>query len=222
MLRLALFALIAVVVVLVGLSLLPQEVREIPGSEIGLANTALTLYPEADPNAVWFFEARSAEYQPNARTTTLFNIGDGRRVVNGETDFTLSANELVIDNRDNLRGDELFVYLLEADWNLHMQAADNRQVLIDQSQGKFEVPLLTYSGDGIGESRDENVRMNFDLTDFEAGGPDSIGYNRFADTSGTSGTSSDADSSSDAGDDGANDSPPGSADTNDAPDVEER
>ncbi len=189
MLRLALLALITVVIVLIGLSLLPQETREIPGSDIQLANTALTLYPEADPNAVWFFEAASADYQPNARTTTLFNVDEGRRVVGGETDFTLNADELVIDNRDNLRGDEIFVYLIEANWNLHMQADDGRQVLIDQSQGKFEVPLLTYSGDGIGESRDENVRMNFDLTDFEAGGPGTVGYNRFADTSGASGTS---------------------------------
>ncbi|MDZ7703493.1 MAG: hypothetical protein U5L04_03295 [Trueperaceae bacterium] len=213
MLRIALFALIAVVAVLVGLSLLPQQTREIPGSEIALANTALTLYPEADPDAVWFFEAQNAEYQPNARTTTLYNVDDGRRVVNGDTDFTLSADELIIDNRDNLRSDELFVYLIEADWDLHMQADDARQVLIDQSQGKFEVPLLTYSGDGIGESRDENVRMHFDLTDFEAGGPDTVGYNRFADTSGTSsGTSSET----------SPDTSPGSADTNDTPNVEER
>ncbi len=182
MLRLATIVFTAVVIALLAVSLLPARTRTIPERLIQLGEVNLTLYPQADPEAVWSFSAKKVDYLPQSRETTLYDIADSQRVIKGEVDFTLESELLTIDSQENLRGEQMSVHLIEANWDLDMQARDERQVLIDQRRGKFEVPLLLYSGDGIQESRDENVRMNFDLTDFEAGGPSSIGYNRFIDT----------------------------------------
>lgn len=181
MFRLAFLALVATVALLVALSLLPQRERAVPGGTIALSNAQVTLYPQADPSAVWNFEAARVNYEPDVGETTLLEIGDAARTVNGEVDFTLASPRLTIDAQENLRGERIRAHLIEANWDLDMQADEGRQVLIDQEQGRFEVPLLDYRGDGIGESRDENVSMTFDLRDFSAGGPDTVGYNRFID-----------------------------------------
>ena len=184
MLKFALIALASVVVGLIVLSVLPQSERSIPDEAIVLQAAELRLYPEADPEAVWFFAVERADFLPGSRETLLHNIHQGNRSVGDTLDFTLRADHAVIDRQDNLRGERIFVHLLEANWDLDMQGRPGRQVLIDQRQGRFEVPLLYYTGAGIGESRDENVRMNFDLTNFEAGGPDTVGFNRFLDNPG--------------------------------------
>lgn len=181
MFRIALFALALTVAVLVVLSVLPRRSQVTPGGTIELSGAAVTLYPQADPQAVWHFEAERVTYEPDVQETTLREIGDAARSVNGKTDFTLASQEITIDAQENLRGRRISAHLLEANWDLDMQGADGRQVLIDQALGRFEVPLLDYSGDGLGESRDPNVSMTFDLTDFSAGGPDTLGYNRFID-----------------------------------------
>lgn len=181
MFRLALASLGLCVVLLVGLSLLPRRAERTPGGTIRLTGAAVTLYPQADPEAVWRFDAERVAYEPSTQETVLREIGDAARTVGGKTDFTLASERLTIDAQENLRGEQIFAHLIEANWDLDMQAQDGREVLIDQALGRFEVPLLDYSGDGIGESRDQNVSMTFDLQDFSAGGPDTVGYNRFID-----------------------------------------
>ena len=181
MFRLALLALGLTVAVLVVLSLFPQPQKVTPGGTITLSGASVTLYPQADPKAVWHFAAKNVDYEPDVQETVLHNIGDAERTVGGKTDFTLASKRLVIDAQENLRGQRIRAHLLEANWNLDMQGADGRQVLIDQQAGRFEVPLLDYSGQGIGKSRDQNVSMTFDLKDFSAGGPNTVGYNRFVD-----------------------------------------
>ena len=183
MFRLSLLALGVTVALLVVLSLLPARTRPVPGGTIALSGAQVTLYPQADPAAVWNFAAERVDYQPDAGETVLRDIGDAARTVDGKVDFTLASERITIDAQENLRGERIQAHLIEANWDLDMQGADDRQVLIDQAQGRFEVPLLDYQGDGIGESRDQNVSMTFDLTDFSAGGPDTVGYNRFIDTS---------------------------------------
>lgn len=183
MFRLSLLALGVTVALLVVLSLLPARTRPVPGGTIVLSGAEVTLYPQADPAAVWNFAAERVDYQPDTGETVLRDIGDAARTVDGKVDFTLASAQITIDAEENLRGKRIQAHLIEANWDLDMQGADNRQVLIDQAQGRFEVPLLDYQGDGIGESRDQNVSMTFDLTDFSAGGPDTVGYNRFIDAS---------------------------------------
>lgn len=168
-------------VILIALTLWPQKPRINPSGIITLTGAAVTLYPQADPEAVWYFGSDRVNFDPNTSETTLYNIQNARRTVKNKTDFTLLAPEVVIDAEENLRGDNLKAHLVEANWNLDMRGDKNNQVLIDQAQGKFEVPVLDYSGDGIGKSHTQNASMKFDMTNFSAGGPDTIGYNRFID-----------------------------------------
>ncbi len=168
MLKLTATALAVTVVALLVVALLPQQERTVPGEIIELSGAAVTLYPEADPEAVWYFDADTVDYDPALGETTLYDVDDARRTVDDETDFTLQAEEVVIDPEDNLRGERMLVHLVEANWDLTMQAGEERQVLIDQAEGKFEVPILDYTGDGLGQNHAEGVRMNFDLTDYEA------------------------------------------------------
>ena len=168
MLRLTAAVLFATVIGLLVVSLLPQRERALPGELIELEEANVTLYPEADPTAVWYFDADTVEYDPTLGETVLYTIDNARRTVEGETDFTLRSDELIIDTEDNLRGERMLVHLVEANWDLDMQGGDAGRVLIDQAAGKFEVPILDYTGDGLGQNHAENVRMNFDLTDYEA------------------------------------------------------
>lgn len=183
MLRFSLAALGLVVIVLVGLSFLPKRPRAIPESTIYLKGSRVTLFPQSDPAAVWHFTAPEVSYLPSRRETILHGIEDGERVVDGVTDFTLKADEVTIDARDNLRGQSMEVHLLEADWLLRMQGRKARPVVIDQERGKFVVPILDYTGEGLGAvNHAENVSMNFDLSDYEADCEGASCVNQFEDS----------------------------------------
>lgn len=182
MLRLAIGALAVVVAALLVLAVLPEEERVVPEATIELDTAQVTLYPKVDPDAVWYFAAGEVEYQPSTRETTLRVIDEGERTVAGDTEFTIRADSVVIDRDDNLRGEQMQVHLLESEMDLDMKSRAEQLVLIDQRAGRFEIPALNYTGPGLGASnRFENVRTSFDLTDFEAGGPGTVGYNEFED-----------------------------------------
>jgi hypothetical protein len=181
MLKLALAALLATLAVLAGLTIWPERERVVPDERIVLREVRLSLYPQADPAAVWSFAADSVSYRPSSRETTLQQISEGQRSVNGVLDFTIRADEMVIDAQDNLRGEQLLVHLVEANWDLEMQARAGQPVVIDQRAGTFSVPVLSFTGDGLGANRAENVRMNFDLTDFQASCEGVSCYNQFED-----------------------------------------
>jgi hypothetical protein len=176
-LRYAFIALAFVLVLLVILSLLPQNRAVIPDSTIDLQNAKVVLYPQQDQDAVWRFSSPTVEYNPDSRDTTLFNVQDGERVENGETDFTLESPQVIISNDDNLRGDKIIVKLLEEETTLDMQSKADRQVLIDQSAGQFAIPYVKLSGDIRGEY--ENMYISFDLRKFNSGGVGTVGYSEF-------------------------------------------
>ena len=182
MLRLAFITLGAIVVALVAVALLPEGERTIPESTIELADATVTLYPQADPEAVWNFAAPEVDYEPDTRETTLLGIEDGKREVDGETDFTLAAEEVTIDSEDDLRGNKILVHLVEENWDLDMEARDNRPVLINQADGIFEIPnLMIDRGDGRGFDGNisQDMRVSFDLTTFSSGGPGTISKSTF-------------------------------------------
>ena len=181
-LRLSLISLGAVVATLVVLALLPQRERVVPGEDIVLEDAQVTLYPQADPEAVWHFRSRQVDYNPTSRESVLYSLEDSERVVGGETDFTLQSDEVTIDAQDNLRGEQIFAHLIEAEWDLNMQGRDDNLVLIDQQRGKFFVPVLDYVGKGVRENHGENVSMNFDLTDFQADCSNAQCYNQLEDS----------------------------------------
>lgn len=175
----ALLALLAVIVALVVVSLLPQRQRAVPDSTIDLHDATVALYPESDPKAVWSFEAPDVQYDPTKQDTTLSDIRDGRRVVDGKTDFTLASKRIVIDGNDNLHGEHIQAHLVSEDVNLDMVGAKGRQVLINQRHGQFEVPRVTVTDPDKNTIVFEDMRIGFDFTTFQAGGPGTVGYGEF-------------------------------------------
>lgn len=180
MFRLALLALGATVALLVVLSLLPQQARTVPGGTIALSNAQVTLYPQADPAAVWHFAAERVDYEPDVGETTLREIGDAARTVDGETDFTLASERLTIDAQENLRGQHVEVYIPDADWTLDMEGEPGTPVVIDQQQGRFSAPFLDISGPDI-ESSAQDAGMDFDLKNFVSGGEGTRNRDSFRD-----------------------------------------
>src|SRR5690606_35711768 len=178
-LRLALIGLVAFVALLVALALQDAAQVEVPDAAIVLSDTTVSLYPREDPEAVWYFSAPRVEYLPERQETTLFDLSDGRRTVDGETDFTLDSDLVTIDSTDNIRGAEMHAHLVEDEIDLEMESKGDRQVLIDQRRARFEVPRATMSGPDLGESVFEDMRISFDFTQFEAGGPGTVGYAEF-------------------------------------------
>lgn len=179
-LRVALVVLAVVVVGLLVISRLPQRQRAVPDANIALSDARVMLYPQADPEAVWTFAAPTVTYDPDASETTLLRISDGRREVRDVTDFTLTSDRIVIDANDDIRGGRIEAHLVDEDVDLDMQRRGTREVLIDQSSGQFQVPRVTITDSSGTHSVFEDMRISFDFTTFESGGPGTVGYGQFA------------------------------------------
>jgi uncharacterized protein YndB with AHSA1/START domain len=170
-LKTALLLFAVTIAALAVLAVLPERERALPDQRILLSNAQVTLYPEADQQAVWRFEAPEATYDPERGESTLLRIEDGRREVQGEVDFTVASERLLINRRDDLLGELVFAYLMETGECLTMQGSAENPVLIDQRRGMFEVPVLEISGPTWGDdTRLERMRVSFDLEEFDGGG----------------------------------------------------
>lgn len=180
MFRLSLLALGVTVVLLVVLSLFPARTRPVPGGTIVLSGAQVTLYPQADPAAVWNFAAERVDYEPDTGETVLRDIGDAARTVGGEVDFTLASERITIDAQENLRGQRIEVYIPDADWTLDMRNKPGTPVLIDQQQGRFSAPFLDISGPNY-ESRAGEAGIDFDLKNFVSGGEGTQNSDSFRD-----------------------------------------
>ena len=177
--RLALLALVVVLLALLVVAVLPQHRAAVPDATIDLRNASVTLYPAADPHAVWSFQAPDVRYDPTTRDTTLLDITDGRRLVDGATDFTLASDKVVIDGQDDLHGEHILAHLVSDNVDLDMVGRNGRQVLIDQRAGQFQVPRVTVTDPDHNKVVFEDMRIGFDFTTFEAGGPGTVGYGTF-------------------------------------------
>ncbi|HEX7005407.1 MAG TPA: hypothetical protein VF168_14580 [Trueperaceae bacterium] len=172
MLRTALLVFAVFITVLVVLSLLPDRRAALPEQQIKLSDAQVTLFPQADPEAVWRFDAPRAEYDPEEGTSVLFDINEGRREVGGEVDFTVAAEKLTINREDDILGETIYAYLVESGDCLTMRGSSENPVVIDQQQGDFIVPVMEVTGPNWGDdTRIENMIVSFDLTDFDGGGP---------------------------------------------------
>lgn len=171
MLRLALVVFAVVLGVLGVLLLLPGRTQQVPDSSIRLENVSLNLYPEVDRAARWRFEADAVDYLPGSREAVLHRVALGERLVGGEPDFTLCADEATIDSRDNLRSQRIFVHFLAENIDMDMQGDGLRPVFIDQGSGRFEIPRFSYTGEGLGVNTGEDAFATFDFEDFQASNP---------------------------------------------------
>lgn len=177
--RWAMVGFAALLALLLALALAPQEAVVQADDEVRLDAATVNLYPAADPEASWTFLAPEVTYDPGNRETTLRRIENGERRVGSTTDFTITSDEMTIQRDDDLRGERMDVHLVEDDLDVAMRSADRRQVVVDHGEGVFEVPRIRIYGEDFGESRYEEMRVTFDFTSFEAGGPDTIGYSEF-------------------------------------------
>ena len=180
MLKAALWLFAAIIALLTVLALQPGEQQELPPAEVLLNDVSVVLYPRADEEAVWRFASPQVDYSPDSSTSVLRSLSDGRRTVDGETDFTLAADELLIDANENLRGDRVIVNLLQSGECLTMLADSSGPVVIEQSSGLFRVPQLHIAGPAWGSDNQWlRVEASFDLEDFSAGGPGTLTVNEF-------------------------------------------
>lgn len=179
MIKWASLALGLVLLALLALALGPRAERAEVRDEILLSDAVVRLYPASDPEATWRFEAPVVSYDPGTGETTLERIEDGERRVGGEVDFTLTSRRLVIGRDDDLRSRRMDVHLVEDDLDVEMEGAGDRLVRVDQAAGRFEVPRIRIFGEDFGESRYQDMRVSFDFTDFQAGGPGTVGYSEF-------------------------------------------
>ena len=171
-----------VILILIALSMVPAKKQESPKKTIDLTNVSVALYPLSDPVAVWRFTAPNLDYDPESRETKLYNLVEGNRNVFGERDFSLVSDEIIIDSTENLIGNYIELYLLDADWLLKLQGRNGQPVTIAQAKGKFLPPEMDFTGRGLGnENHAENVSVNFDLSDFMADCLDATCVNQFAD-----------------------------------------
>lgn len=166
-------------IALFALTLLPDRDTALPDARISLTNAQVLLFPTADPTAEWTFVAPNAMFDPDAGTTELFAVEDAHRAVDGVIDFTLRADRLLIDRSDDLIAERIEAHLVADGWDVLMERRDDRNVLVRQETGRFEVPHVEIRGEGIGESIYQDMRITFDFTDFEAGGPGTVGTSSF-------------------------------------------
>jgi hypothetical protein len=177
--RAVIAALSLLMLALFAATLLPEREVALPDTRIALTSARVLLYPTADPRAEWTFLAPSAVFDPNEGTTELFAVEDAHRAVDGVIDFTLRADRLFIDRSDDLIAERIEAHLLADGWDVLMERRGERNVLVRQETGRFEVPHVEIRGDGIGESIYQDMRITFDFTDFEAGGPGTVGTSSF-------------------------------------------
>lgn len=176
----SLFLFVAVITLLALLTLLPEERADLPDTAVVLHDTAVILYPQADSEAIWYFSSPHVSYDPDSGASTLQDLGDGRRTVAGETDFTLLSERLLIDRNDNLRGDLIHALLAGTGECLTMAADGETQVVVNQETGRFEVPVMQIDGPSWGsDNRWERVSASFSLESFTAGGPGTNTVNEF-------------------------------------------
>lgn len=175
----AVVAFVIIVTLLLVLAVQPRDDRGEVVEEVRLHDAQVRLYPAGDPDAHWRFDADEVAYDPGSRETTLLTIRDGERRVGDVLDFTLRSERLVIGRNDDLRAPRMDVHLVEDDLDVEMEGSEDRLVLVDQDEGRFEVPRIHIFGEDFGESRYENMRVSFDFTSFESGGAGTIGYSEF-------------------------------------------
>lgn len=179
MTRLALLVFAVVIGTLAVFALLPPPEQTAPEATVYLQDTTVVLYPQADPEAVWYFASRDVTYNPQKRETTLKALDQGERVVGGEVDFTIEANELIIDRQEDIRSAAITAYMPADDLTVAMSEKAGRLVLIDQREGLFHIPQARLSGGSLGNTMFEDMRASFDFTDFSSGGPGTVGYAEF-------------------------------------------
>lgn len=167
--RASLIFLLCVLVFGAVFSLLPSG-SAVARSGVTLQGVRFSLYPEQDRNAVWRFQARQVTIDPLKDQNTLGGLGKGERWVTlpgrSETlDLTLKADELVIDNSDNLTAKQAQMYVLDGCYTLNFRSSAEKQVVIDQRSG-YSAPSVSIASPSLNGEIDD-FTSPFDLSNVQ-------------------------------------------------------
>jgi hypothetical protein len=166
MTRIALIALGVLLGLGILISVLPVSNRE-PLGDVLLQGVKLELYPAADSDAKWTFDASNVAYSPETRESTVQLEGTGKRVLKGKTDLELRAPQITIDGNDNLRVQTAVAYIPDGCYVLKLGQATGQPVVIDQNTGyrasyaEFNFPNGFQIGDDFTSNFSvENISMD--------------------------------------------------------------
>jgi hypothetical protein len=138
--RAALILLAALVVVGLVVSFIPNPARATLGN-VQLDGVNLELYPAADPDAKWVFNASTVTVDPETRESVATLKGDGIRYIKGKPDLYLRAVTVTIDGNDNLRTQEAKIYIPKGCYVLKLGQPGAAFVTIDQNTG-YSAPYV--------------------------------------------------------------------------------
>jgi hypothetical protein len=167
--RAALIMLAALVVIGLVVSFIPNPARATLGS-VQLEGVNLELYPAADPDAKWVFNASTVTVDPETRESVATLKGDGIRYIKGKPDLYLRATTVTIDGNDNLRTQEAKIYVPDGCYVLKLGQPGGAFVMIDQNSGysapyaDIQSPSLTMNG--------TNFTSNFEIDKIKLSTPD--------------------------------------------------
>jgi hypothetical protein len=133
--RPALFALGAIVLLSFFLTSRPLPKPSSPDQGVTLEQVKLTLYPEQDREAQWEFAADKVRQNPSSREAVVSQLRSGERFVDNQLDLRLFAPEVVIDQNDNLRLPYTKIEILKGCYTVNLGQKDQMPVIIDQREG---------------------------------------------------------------------------------------
>lgn len=161
MVRTALVALVAIVLLSVFLVTRPIPSPATPNRGVRLERVQLTLYPEQDPKARWEFSAAQVDQDPSTREAKVTGLQSGERYVEGRLDMRLFAPEVVIDRVDNLRLPYAKVEILKGCYTVNLGKPGEMLVTIDQREG-FRAPSVYITAPSL-EVQGKDFRSDFGI-----------------------------------------------------------
>lgn len=173
MVRLSILVLVSLALAGVVVSLLPTPAR-VPQGKAVLEGVDLALYPAADPEARWTFRAARVTYDPATQESVVEGSSEGQRLVNGKLDMTLKADEITIDNAENLRMQRAEVFVPEQCITAVLGRPGVVPVVIDQQAGyrapyaELRMPNFTNKGGPLRASFDFDTQFELDNPELQA------------------------------------------------------
>jgi hypothetical protein len=162
--RAALIMLAALVVIGLMVSFIPNA-QKVPLGQVQLDGVNLELYPAADPDAKWVFNASTVTVDPETRESIATLNGDGIRYIKGKPDLYLRATTVTIDGNDNLRTQEAKIYIPKGCYILKLGQPGAAFVTIDQNTG-YSAPYADMQSETF-NSIGTDFTSNFEIDNFK-------------------------------------------------------
>lgn len=130
---------------------------------VELYDVQMRLYPRTErEDVVWLFGAQKVVHQPESGESLLTGLEQGKRLVKGELDMTLSAKTITVDAQDNLYTDRVQLSIPRVCATISFgRVGEGHSVRIDQNSG-FSGPDVDYR-DAYSVMTAKSIRSDFEL-----------------------------------------------------------